>query len=357
MASMTLNRVYIPTNARNNQYILAEFKPNEQFYACFDNVQSCYERLSRQLFALCDEYELHNVHLIANDKLPIVRFHEESYCLQTPKQMLFFYNPKYHEAHKSYWDEDVKARKISLLFLATGSDIRANAANFHSKVKRTLDALLETNKNISANELRVRDHQHLTYDIFAKAKGNKESYGYKLRSLYPRYQARNCQLPEAHSEMTYATFSLPVTRALKTEYQHLIKPGDYSLFYRAIEDAFLSSCADKQLSLCAFVADGRLPLVRNSQIDKNSANSELQKLSFDTESDKVQTASIWESDKLVDTMNFVIVAHASNKKDMGYGRFMNSVEGAIHSFTDKLHINPEKQDVNVRFFQHISYQY
>ncbi|CAH9055303.1 hypothetical protein PSECIP111951_01214 [Pseudoalteromonas holothuriae] len=357
MASMTLNRVYIPTNARNNQYILAEFKPTEQFYNCFDDLQSCYERLARQLFAQCDEYELHNVHLIANDKLPIVRFHEESYCLQTQKQMLFFYNPKYHEAHKSYWDENVKARKISLLFLATGSDIRANAANFHIKVKRTLEALLETNQSIGANALRVRDHQHLTYDIFAKSKGNKESYGYKLRSLYPRYQARNCTLPDTHSEMTYATFSLPVTRALKTEYQHLLKHDDYSQFYKTIEDAFLSSCAEKQLSLCAFVADGRLPLVRNSKIDKNAANIELQKLSFDIESDQVQNASIWESDKLVDTMNFVIVAHTSHKKDMGYGRFMSNVESVIRAFADRLHINPNKQDVNIRFFQHISYQY
>ncbi|CAM3970947.1 DUF3083 family protein [Pseudoalteromonas byunsanensis] len=357
MASMTLNRVYIPTNARNNQYILAEFKPTDEFYDCFDDLQSCYERLARQLFALCDEYELHNVHLIANDKLPVVRFHEESYCLQTQKQMLFFYNPKYHEAHKSYWEDGVKARKITLLFLATGSDIRANAAHFHGKVKRTLEALLETSKNIGENALRIRDHQHLTYDIFAKAKDVKESYGYKLRSLYPRYQARNCSLPDEHSEMTYATFSLPVTRALKTEYQHLLRPGDYSQFYKHIEDIFFSGCADKQLSLCAFVADGRLPLVRNSQIEKTSENSELQKLSFDTESDKVQITSVWDGDKLVDTMNFVIVAHASNKKDMGYGRFMNSVESVIHSFSTKLHINPAKQDVNVRFFQHISYQF
>jgi hypothetical protein len=358
MASMNLNRVYIPSKARNNQYILAEFKPTDEFYNCFDDLQSCYERLARQLFALCDEYELHNVHFIANDKLPVVRYHEESYCLQTQKQMLFFYNPKYHEAHKSYWEDGVKARKITLLFLATGDDIRANAANFHNKVKLTLDALVDVVKPIAENTLRVRDHQHLTYDIFAKAKGSKESYGYKLRSLYPRYQARNCTLPDEHSEMTYATFSLPITRALKTEFQHLINNyNDYSAFYKNIEDLFLSSCADKQLRLSAFLADDRLPLIRNSQIDKSSGNEELCKLSFDTDNQETQFHSTWDANKLVDTMNFVVVAHNSDKKDMGYGRFMNNVEAMIRAFTNELKVNPTKQDINVRFFQHISYQY
>ncbi|TMO65724.1 hypothetical protein CWC18_04575 [Pseudoalteromonas aurantia] len=356
MASMNLNRVYIPATARNNQYILAELKPETEFYACFDNAQSCYERLARQLFALCDEYALHNVHLIANDKLPVVRFHEESHCLQTEKQILFFYNPQYHEAHKTYWYENTQAKKIRLLFLATGDDIRSNAASFHNKVKKTLDALQQT---LSAHPIKfkVRDHQHLTYDVFAKSKGNKESYGYKLRSLYPRYQARNCTLPDQHSEMTYATFSLPVTRSLKTTYQHLLLPNDNTRFYETIEDAFLSACADKSLTHVAFVANGRLPIIRNSRTDKSDKNGELQKLSFNTDTENTQVKSIWQGGKLVDTLHFVVVASKSDKRDMGYGKFMNQVEPMVKAFADSLAISPEKQDVNIRFFQHISYQY
>ncbi|MBQ4848881.1 DUF3083 family protein [Pseudoalteromonas sp. MMG012] len=356
MASMNLNRVYIPANARNNQYILAEFKPENEFYDCFDNLKSCYERIARQLFALCDEYELHNVHLIANDKLPIVRFHEESHCLQTEKQILFFYNPQYHEAHKTYYHDDTAAKKIRLLFLATGDDIRANAAHFHNKVTKTLDALHNalTFKNVT---FKVRDHQHLTYDVFAKSKGNKESYGYKLRSLYPRYQARNCTLPADHSEMTYATFSIPVTRSLKTEYQHLLLSDDCSQFYKTIEDLFLSACTNKHLTHSAFVANGRLPIIRNSRTDKSDGNCELQKLSFNIDNSDVKIKSIWQSDGLVDTMHFVVVAKASDKKDVGYGKFMNQVESMVKTFTSSLAISPQKQDINIRFFQHISYQY
>lgn len=90
MATLNQHRVYIPTNARANHYLLAEIIPNEAFYNSFSTINCCYERIARQLFACCDEYELHNVHLLANDKLPVVRFHDESYQLETDKQMLFF---------------------------------------------------------------------------------------------------------------------------------------------------------------------------------------------------------------------------------------------------------------------------
>lgn len=356
MASMNLHRVYIPTNARNNQYILAEFKPEDSFYRYFEDLESCYERISRQLFALCDEYELHNVHLIANDKLPVVRFHEEAYNLQTEKQMLFFYNPRYHEAHKSYYDSTWKARKIRILFLATGDELRAQAANFHSKVRKVL-ADLKCVLPESNFSFRVRDHQHLTYDLFSKAKGNKESYGYKLRSLYPRYQARNCQLPEEHSEMTYVTFSVPMTRALKTEFNTLSCEGNYREFYNQIADKFLTACSARHLDLCAMVADGRLPLVRSSKIDKSDTNRELQKLSFNTSAEEKQISVIFNDKKLTEMMHFVVVAKAGDKHDMGFGKFMNNVESMVREFASTLPISPEKQDLNVRFYQHISYDF
>ncbi|WP_440056018.1 DUF3083 family protein [Pseudoalteromonas sp. T1lg65] len=356
MATLNLNRVYIPTKARNNHYILVQFEPSDEFYNCFDTAEACYERLARQLFALCDEYELHNVHVIANDKLPVIRYHDEAYTIQTDNQLLFFYNPRFHEAHQTYIEKGYKAKKIRLLFLATGNELRANAANFHSKVKHVLDELKDGIISPMPS-FRVRDHQHLTYDLYAKAKGDKESYGYKLRALYPRYQARNCSLPESHSEMTYVTFSVPVSRNFKTEYQSLLRPSDYGQFYRLIEDKFLSACSNKQLNMVAMVADGKLPIVRSNKQDQSADRHELQKLSFDTHSTDNQIFSVYNEENLVDTLRFVIVAHEKDKKDMGYGRFLNHVESAIKSFINDLPINTERQDVNVRFFQHISYDH
>ncbi len=65
---------------------------------------------------------------------------------------------------------------------------------FHNKVQKVLNTLQEQ-LLVNQPQFKLRDHQHLTYDLFAKEKGNKESYGYKLRSLFPRYQSRQCNIP------------------------------------------------------------------------------------------------------------------------------------------------------------------
>ncbi|NMR25867.1 DUF3083 family protein [Pseudoalteromonas sp. NEC-BIFX-2020_015] len=354
MASLSQNRVYIPTTARANQYILAEFKPSDNFYARFTYTEQCYERLTRQLFALCDEYELHNVHLIANDKLPVVRFHEEAYYLQTKKQILFFYNPRYHEAHKCFNNSEIPSKKIRFLFLATGDELRSNAAIFHTKVKKVLNTLQNTLLEGEA-QIKVRDHQHLTYDLFAKAKGSKESYGYKLRGLHQRYQSRHCSLPSKHNEMTYATFAIPITRTIKTQFQHLLNKPTLNEFYQQFYDAFIKECTAKNLNLASMIANGTTPIVRNSKIDTNDGNSELQKLSFATGDDIEQYSHYWQSDKLVETMHFVIVASENDEQGIGHGRFMNHVESVIRAMIEPLAINKERQDITVRFFQHISY--
>ncbi|WP_213608222.1 DUF3083 family protein [Pseudoalteromonas sp.] len=356
MASLNQHRIYIPSNARANHYLLAEITPNEDFYKNFSNVNACYERIARQLFASCDEYELHNVHLLANDKLPVVRFHDESYQLETDKQMLFFYNPRYHEAHKLHHTEDQQSKKIRLLFLATGEDIRAQSAQFHTNVQKVLSHLQEQ-LFLDQPPFKLRDHQHLTYDLFAKEKGNKESYGYKLRSLYPRYQSRQCAIPSSHAEMTYATFSIPVSRNIKTQFQTQINSKTYKPFYSHFSQLFSQLCEDNKLTHVAMVANGAMPIVRNSQVDKNEGNDELQKISFDIENSTPQIKVFFDENKLVETLHFVIVAAEHNKHEIGYGRFMNHVEKTIHALCDELAINKQRQDLSLRFFQHISYPF
>ena len=349
-------RVYLPTNARASHYLLAEIIPDEGFYTQFSDINTCYDEIARQLFTHCDENEIHNVHLIANDKLPVVRFSEEAYQFETQKQMLFFYNPQYHEAHKVHYSKDQASKKIRLLFLATGSDLRAHSAQFHNKVKNVLSKL---QAGLFANQpqFKVRDHQHLAYDIFAREKGNKESYGYKLRSLYPRYQARDCIIPEDHAEMTYVTFSIPVTRAIKAQMQAQLSQQDVSPFYKYFADAFKRSCDANNLTHLGMVANGAAPIVRNSKIDKNEGNAELQKLSFDVESNQPQLKCFYQSDNLEETLHFVIVASAQDKQPAGYGKFMNQVEKSIDQFCNELPINKERQQLTVRFYQHISYPF
>ena len=352
MASHNPHRVYIPTNARANQYLLAEFKPDAAFYQHFGSTEQAYQQLAQQLFSLADAAGLRNVQLIANDKLPVVRFHQEAYSLQTEKQILFFYNPKYHEAQGLFSNNGYTARKIRAVFLATGDELRSEAAAFHTKVVQLLQSWQQQLPGLPA--IKLRDHQHLSYDLFAKQKGHKESYGYKLRGLYPRYRARQCTLPDEHSEITYVTVTLPLTRAIK---QQLLSndASDFGALYQQLQQKFASACAGKKLDRLAMVANGLTPVVRSSKWDQTEQNSELQKVSFNPQCTEPQLLTFCQADKLVDTVHFVIVADTDDNTEFGYGRFMNQVEAALHSFASALQLVPERQDLMVRFYQHISY--
>ncbi|RUO33359.1 DUF3083 family protein [Aliidiomarina soli] len=348
----TAHRAYIPTNAHSNQYVLVELKPSDEFYQTFKSPEACYDKLSRLFFRLAEDESLSNVHFIANDKLPVVRYHSEYYCFQTQKQMLFFYNPKYHEAQNAFIKPDYKARKIRLLFLATGSDIRANSAQFHRRVHRLIKHFKAELPDLPL-ELKVRDHQHLSYDLFARDKGHKETYAYKLRSLYARYEKRNCDLPQPRSELTYATVALPLSRRLKQNLK--LHDHDYGAMYKRIETVFTDVCEKHGIAHRAFVANGKTPLVRNSQVDISEQNSELQKMSFDTTSDDAQQLSFYEDDNLVEAVNFIFVAGQHDCHERGYGRFMNRVHEALKDLTGDIKLRPEHDDLIVRFYQHISY--
>lgn len=352
MPTHSKHRVYLPATAKSNQYLLAELKVDETFYANYPDAASCYQQISTALFRLADEAGLFNVHMIANDKLPVVRYHQEALSFQTEKQILFFYDPACHEAQNLYAKEGDQARKLRFLFLATGSDIRAHAASFHQQVVRTLGRLTET---LPGNNLamKIRDHQHLSYDLFTAAKGHKETYGYKLRGLPPRYEARGCTLPASHSAISYVTVNLPLTRQLKQKY--LQDGHSFASLYLALEECFQKAAADKRLSRIAMVANGLTPLVRNSQVDKTERNNELQKISFDPDAEEQQFHAYWDATNLVETAHFIIVAGKEDQTEMGYGYFMNRVEEALKAFAKQLALDPLRNDLIVRFHQHISY--
>lgn len=357
------HKVYIPNSSRDNQYLLAEFPLTDAILARFgapltdqaEPFKDFYLQLSKIFFELSDQAGLRNVHLIANGKTPVVRFHTEAYTLQTAEQILFFYNPAYHEAQNCFFEPEVKARKISLLFLATDANIRAHAADFHNKVR---DLLQRFTAEVNSSELKikVRDHQHLTYDLFAKQKGVKDSYGYKLRSLDARYKARGCELPAEHSALTYAIINLPLSRYVKE--QVITDPKSdrpFTALYQFIQDQFVSATDAEKLTHKALLANGLLPLVRNSKFDKMNSGKELQMIGFDSNDTAGQLIADWDDANLVESVQLIIFATKEDFTDMGYGKFMNQVEAAMRRFAKGVNLKTERDDLVIRFHQHISY--
>ncbi|NMP32127.1 DUF3083 family protein [Thalassotalea sp. M1531] len=357
------HKAYIPNNARDNHYLLAEFPLtdliintlNTQVPQAETPFGMLYQSLAKLLFSLSQKYEVTNSLFIANDKLTRVRFSQEMHQWQTAQQILFYYNPAYHELQKSFFDANYRAEKITLLFLATGSDIRVNAASFHSRISQLL-AELESTLNIGSLNFRIRDHQHLTYDLFARQKTGVESKAHKMRNIKVRYASQHVQLPSSQRQMTYAIVSIPVK-------SHLVSLADidqssddpYNPFYTLVTDAFSVAAKRYNLNNGALIANGLIPIVRHSEHEAVSRIGELQMLGYNPELSPCGIISKWDARALVENLQLVFVATKENQSDSAHAKFLNQIELAVKLFATELELSPEQDEIIIRFHQHIAY--
>lgn len=361
------HKAYIPSNARDNQYIIAQFSLSDELLTTLSPHWSAkdaqpysdfYQNLSELFFKLCQEVELKNSLFIANDKLARVRYSNEMHQWQTNQQILFFYNPSYHQLSKAFYDGDVRATKISLLFLADGENIRINAANFHAKIIQLLGSF-KRKIAIDVLNIRVRDHQHLTYDLFAKQKGCQDSVAHKFRQVYTRYANQNVKIPLNSSEMTYAIIDIPVTNDLLNLVD--IDPSStdpYNPLYAFITDAFTLSAKHYNLNNGTLIANGLVPIIRHSDNETMAKNGELQILGFDPQNIQCGMVSKWDANELVSHVQLIFVATSSLKNeshDNAYARFLNQIELAMRLMITELELSPIKDQIILRFHQHIGY--
>lgn len=368
------HKSYIPNNARDNQYILAEFTITDELIQCFsqshntliepkqDNYYEFYQTLSKVLFDLSELFEVENCQFIANDKLTRVRFNQEMHQWQTNQQILFYYNPENHQLKKSFFDANTRAKKISLLFLSSGQHIRENAASFHAKTSQLVRAYTKEIA-IDESDVRLRDHQHITYDLFAKNKpvnqGNSlTTQAHKLRPIIRRYQSQRVALPEFHSAMTYAVVNLPISNRLLNMVEVDPNSSDpYNPLYTYLTDAFTQASKRYNLNNGALIANGLVPIVRYSIHDIVSRIGELQMLGYNPEQNPCGIVSKWDASELVDNVKLIFVATNKNQTEHGFGRFLNQIEQALKLMATELEMEPNKDEVIVRFHQHVAYNF
>ncbi|GLX77693.1 hypothetical protein tinsulaeT_10330 [Thalassotalea insulae] len=360
------HKAYIPTNARDNQYILAEFAITDELIKRIspelanDSQQAYYQfyqSLSQLLFTLSNDHQLESCIFVANDKLVRVRYSQEMHQWQTSQQILFYYDPQKHSLQNSFFDANVRVKKITLLFLATGDDLRVNAANFHQRVAQLLATYRET-LALAKNALRVRDHQHLTYDLFAKQKGCLGIKAHKLRAINQRYHSQKVNLPIIHSAITYAVINITINNHILNLVD--IDPSSddpYNPLYTYLTDTFSLIAKRFNLNNGALVANGLVPIIRYSEHELISRVGELQMLGYNPELSPCGIVSKWQADQLVDNVQLIFVATKDNSDDYGYGRFLNQIEQAMRLMATELEIQPEKEEIMVRFHQHVAYDY
>jgi|TARA_B110000211_G_scaffold115789_1_gene134091 hypothetical protein len=357
-------KAYIPDNARDNQYILAEFTLTDQLLSQLPshsnkdgsaNYYACYQTLAELLFNLSNSNGITNSLLVANDKLVRVRYSQEMHQWQTKQQIIFYYDPQQHVLQNSFFDASIRAKKITLVFLASGSEIRVGAAKFHQKVKALLASLSQQIK-LPMTSIRMRDHQHLTYDIFAKNKGCCTSQAHKFRPISQRYASQNVDLPENMSSITYAIVNLPLNHRISQLVD--IDPASadpYNPLFTYLTDTFSLVAKRFNLNNGALIANGLVPIVRHSLHELVSKVGELQMLGYNPKQSPCGIVSKWQADVLVDNVQLIFVANCHNGAEQNYAKFVNQIEQAMRLFATELEIPTEKDELTLRFHQHVAY--
>ena len=357
-------KAYIPADARDNQYILAEFELSEQLLLTLPDAickkgmisySPIYQHIAQLLFQLSESYHITNSLLVANDKLVRVRYGQEMHSWQTPQQIVFYYDPIKHNVQNAIFDENIQARKISLVFLSAGDERRVNAAKFHKQVN---SLLLDFAEKISLpiTKIKVRDHQHLTYDIFSKDKGESGSQAHKFRPVAKRYNSQDVTLPSEHSSMTYAVINLNMHHRLTSLVDIDINSADaYNPLYTFLTDTFSQVAKRYNLNNGALNANGLTPIVRFSEQETIATQGELQMLGYNPKQCPCGIISKWNAEKLVETVQFIFVATHVDGVEPNQAKFVNQIEQAMHLFAKALQLETDKDELTMRFHQHIAY--
>ena len=357
------HKVYVPTSARENQYLMAKFPLTDQLIEKFSNLidenakepyAKFYQALADSFFKINDELVIDSSQFIANDKFVRVRFSPQKLAAETKQQILFLYNPEYHTSQNTLFSGDIKAKKITLVFLANGSEIRVHSANFHKKVKQAISKFTDQ-IGINKKSVRICDHQHLTYDLFAKQKGVEGSQVHKFRSMTNRYLADEQHLPTNTDALTYAVVDFPINRRVRSLIKNDENPGNYNELYTLIADTFISAAKNQNLYKGAVVANGLVPIVRQGEDENVIANGCLLMLGSNPALSSCGYTCKWESNKLVDTVQLIFMACDQDKTTQGYGKFVNKIELALRDFAQRLDYVYDKEEMMVRLHQHIGF--
>lgn len=356
------DRVYIPSDSRDNQYILAEIQLTD---ALIEKVvgkvdessekpyQAFYQKLSHQIFEVVEQHGLTHVNFVANNKLVRVRYSGEQQVLHTSQQSFFFYCPEHNSTFKGYYDGAIRARKVKVLFLATGDELRLNSGKFHHSVFKAVKDISEK-VGLEAGAIKLRDHQHLTFDLFAKEKGHKETITHSFREIADRYQSQGKKIIGDHTSITYAIASVPMARRLLkgTEIDYN-SSTPFTKLYEEIEATFKDACSKNNINQAAMIANGVSPFVRYDESETAEVQGELISIGVNPNNDQSRFCVHWDGEKLVDTIRFVFFADDTDENNNNYGKFVNQVNQTVTAFADGMNWKRENDDLIMRVHQHI----
>ncbi|WP_438863449.1 DUF3083 family protein [Neptunicella sp.] len=358
-----VHKVYVPASARENQYVLVECKLGRQWIEDYieqplttKRYDDFYRKLSHHFFDSCKKHQLINVNFIAKDQLVRVRYGEEQQVIETPQQLIFLYNPASHSGMRSFYDVNFLTDKIELLFLSTGDEVRQDSAHFHQRVSQLVNEW-RTEIKMPLSNFKIKDHQHLTWDIYAAEKGDKATKTHGFRKLHDRYQQQSFILPSNRNCLNFAMATLPMTMNLLQQCDiDLAAEDPYNPLYTHVSETFAKFAKQYNLNQIAIIANGKVPIIRHAQEEYFYPQGELLRIGFQPDQLGGSFISQWDSRNMVDSINLVFLASDSDFTSRGYGKFINHLTSALKDMCAELNFCPTRDAITLRFYQHLSYQ-
>ena len=322
---------------------------NEQALAQF------YLDFKQNFYQCCKLNGINNAMFVAKDKLVRVRFGEESHLIETNEQLIVFYDPKRHVSFKSCYDKGQLVSKLVLVIFANGEDIREQAVNLHQRTTQMLHDLSEATEQ-APSLFKIRDHQHITYDLFAADKGLKKTTTHGLRFVPDRYRQQSLLLPAdtKHTGYVVAQLAMPMHLVEAAETK-LSADEPYQPLYKAISRTLMDIAEYNEVKKLALIANGRHPIVRFQDEDKMQIDNELVHISF-SDNEEQSFLSDWENTNLVDMITLVFVPVNSDTPQNSYGRYLNKIQQILREMAREMGLDPQRDDLMLRFHQNTLYK-
>ncbi|WP_299268071.1 DUF3083 family protein [uncultured Psychrosphaera sp.] len=357
------NKVYVPATNRENHYLIVELPITSELLQTVSGeteinefvLSDFYMQLKQSFISISKRNGIKSGLFVANDKLVRLRYGEESQVIETQEQLIVFYDPNNHKGFQSYYDRTKTAKKVSLLVLANGGEIRQSAFELHQKAVEMAVELAET-MGFSSNLIKIKDHQYITYDLFSAEKGDKKTSTHELRQVKHRYKQQSVLIPPLNNQMGYIVAEIPINETMVEKMNKTAThTAPYNELYSKISYVVAQVTDELAIKNAVMIANGRHPIVASSKHSFVHNDGELIYLGFNAEEDQNCIAK-WNSTILTNTFTLIFVANENDINNKAYGRFVNRIQSALKQITKKLDIEPESNQLMVRFHQNIAYQ-
>jgi hypothetical protein len=292
---------------------------------------------------------------VANDKLVRLRYGEESQVIETSEQLIVFYDPNSHKGFQSYYDRTLKAKKVTLVVLANGNDIRHSAFELHQKTVQMAIELADA-MGVPQHINKMKEHQHISYVLFRAEKGDKQTSTHEFRQVKHRYLQQSVLIPQLNNQIGYILAELPIAESLIERMdKSATHTAPYNELYTKISNVVAEVTAELSIKNAVMIANGRHPRIMPSKQGFVHNEGELIYLGFN-KLDSQNCIAKWNSTILTNNLTLVFVANNNDINNKAYGQFVNHVQHALKKISTKLDIDADTKHLMVRCHQNIAYQ-